>query len=135
MNLHTGNPDPKIEHSVLKTIAAFLNSQGGTILIGANDEGEILGCDKDNFSNEDRMALHLVNLVKTRLGIHLMTFVEPIFEDCNGKRVLRIDCRPSDQPVYMKDGDREQFFVRTGPATNELLPSQIMAYLKTRFGS
>ncbi len=54
MNLHTGSNDPKMEHAVLKTLAAFLNSQeGGTLFVGVNDEGDVVGLDADQFANED----------------------------------------------------------------------------------
>ena len=32
-NLHTGQSDPKMEHAVLKTLVAFLNSSGGTLFL------------------------------------------------------------------------------------------------------
>src|SRR4051812_20966554 len=34
VNLHTRQPDPKMELSCLKTIAGFLNSNGGTLIVG-----------------------------------------------------------------------------------------------------
>ncbi|MDR3468137.1 MAG: putative DNA binding domain-containing protein [Xanthobacteraceae bacterium] len=36
-----------LRKSCLKTIAAFMNSEGGTLLIGVEDDGSILGLDKD----------------------------------------------------------------------------------------
>ncbi|EKD26598.1 MAG: hypothetical protein ACD_79C01103G0001 [uncultured bacterium] len=62
MNLHTMKPDREMEFAVLKTIAGFLNSEGGTLLIGLNDQGEIIGIKNDNFTNKDKMMLHLTNL-------------------------------------------------------------------------
>ena len=50
--------DERIQLASLKTMAAFLNSRvGGTLIIGVADGGEPVGIDKDNFPNEDRMAL------------------------------------------------------------------------------
>ena len=43
VNLHTNQNDVKMEHAVLKTLAAFLNSKGGTLFIGVNDSGEVVG--------------------------------------------------------------------------------------------
>ena len=70
VNLHTSKPDKKMEHSCLKTIAAFLNSHGGYLVVGVADNGEVLGIEKDGFPNEDKMNLHLVNLLKDRLGLN-----------------------------------------------------------------
>ncbi len=133
VNLHTGKEDKKIEHSCLKTIAAFLNTHGGYLLIGVNDQGKPLGIEADGFPNEDKMQLHLVNILKQRIGAENLVQIEPRFETLEDKRVLVVKCRPSNLPVYLKDGSTEQFYVRTGPATAELLPSQIQGYSKQRF--
>lgn len=67
-NLHTGQPDDKIQMAVLKTAAAFLNAGGGTLLIGVADDGVVTGLAAGGFANEDKMSLHLVNLLRDRIG-------------------------------------------------------------------
>lgn len=79
MNLHTGQVDDKIQVSALKTIAGFLNAKGGTLLIGVADNGEVLGLDADGFQNEDKLGLHLVNLVKDRIGEVFLLTSTPTF--------------------------------------------------------
>ena len=133
INLHTNQTDKKMEHSCLKTVAAFLNSQGGHLVIGVSDSGEVLGIQKDGFPSEDKMNLHLVNLIRDRMGPQHMLHIEPRFESVDGNRVLVVRCKPSNIPVYLKDGNTEQFFTRTGAATTELLPSQIQVYIQQRF--
>jgi len=64
VNLHTGQNDAKMELAILKTIAAFLNVNGGTLVIGVTDDGNPVGIGADKFANEDKMYLHLVNLIK-----------------------------------------------------------------------
>lgn len=64
VNLHTGNKDRRMEMAILKTIAGFLNTNGGILIIGIADNGTPVGIDNDGFENEDKMSLHLVNLVK-----------------------------------------------------------------------
>lgn len=133
LNLHTGENDKKMEHSCLKTIAAFLNSHGGYLVIGINDDCEALGLENDGFPNEDKMNLHLVNLMKQRIGTEHLVHVDPRFESFTDKRVLVVKCKPSNLPVFLKDGNSEQFYIRTGAATSELKPSEVQAYLKQRF--
>ena len=77
MNLHTGERDPRMEHAALKTIAGFLNAHGGTLLIGVADDGTALGVDADLFDNEDKMHLHLVNLIRDRIGPAHMMYIHP----------------------------------------------------------
>jgi len=79
------------------------------------------------------MSLHLVNLVNVRMGPHVMTNMHLHFEDYEGSRVMVVRCSRSATPVYTKDGDTEKFYIRTGPSTAELQPSQIQTYIQQRF--
>jgi len=133
INLHTGNKDPRIELSVLKTLAGFLNTNGGTLVIGISDDGSPVGIQADSFENEDRMSQHLVNIVKARMGVTAMTNMHARFDDHEDNRVMVIRCGKSPTPVFVKDEDRERFYIRTGPATTELTASQTQEYLKQRF--
>lgn len=133
-NLHTGQKDERMEKAVLKTIAGFLNSNdGGTLVMGIADDGELVGLEVDGFANEDKMALHLTNL-RSRIGADKMLYVHPRFEDHDGGRVFAVECLPSRSPVFLKDGNFERFYVRTGPSTTELTPSQTDAYVRQRWG-
>jgi predicted HTH transcriptional regulator len=131
-NLHTGEPDKRMEMAVLKTLAGFLNTYGGTLIVGVSDDGMPVGLEADKFSNEDKMSLHLVNIVKDRMGPQIMTSMHVHFDDHNGGRVLVIRCSRSPSPVFVKDGEVERFFVRTGPSTTELSASQAQEYIIKR---
>lgn len=135
VSLHTGNTDEKVTLSALKSIAGFMNAQGGTLVIGIADDGSALGLEADGFPNEDKMALHLVNLVKARLGADAMPFIHPKFEDVNeGRRALTIKCDRGHRAVFVKDGQETRFYVRSGPSTAELQGADQLAYIKARFG-
>ncbi|MGH7171193.1 MAG: GmrSD restriction endonuclease domain-containing protein [Gemmataceae bacterium] len=133
-NLHTGQVDDKIQLAALKTIAGFLNAKGGTLLIGVADGGEVLGLMADGFTNEDKLGLHLVNLIKDRVGEVFLPYVHPHFEDQNGARVLAIRCEKGPKAAFVKDGSLQRFFVRGGNATTELSGSSVTDYAKQRFG-
>jgi hypothetical protein len=132
-NLHTGHHDDKMQMSVLKTIAGFLNVEGGTLLIGVSDEGEILGIEKDGFPNEDKMALHLVNLVKDRIRELFLPYVHPRFEDMDGIRIMLIKCDRGPRAAFLKDGSILRFYVRAANSTAELQGDSITDYSKRRF--
>jgi hypothetical protein len=134
-NLHTGNKDPRMELSVLKTLAGFLNSNGGMLVIGVSDDGSPIGIQADNFDSEDKMSLHLVNIVKSRIGIQAMTNLHAHFDYHDDCRVMVVKCRKSPTPVFLKDGDTERFYIRTGPSTTELSASQTQEYIMQRFNS
>jgi hypothetical protein len=133
INLHTGSEDKRLEHACLKTIDAFLNTDGGHLLIGVNDKGQPLGIENDRFPSEDKMNLHLFNLLRQRIGAEHLLNVEARFETLGGKRVLVVHCHRSSLPVCLKDDNTERFFIRTGPASVELQLSQVLRYIKQRF--
>jgi len=133
MNRHTGEKDPRMEQAALKTIAGFLNTKGGTLFIGVEDNGNAIGTSEDGFANEDKMHLHLVNLLKSRLDPTYMMYIHPRFEEYGDERVMVVECWPAKSPVFLKDGKEEKFFIRTGAATSELSPSQTTDYIKHHF--
>ncbi len=134
INLHTGEKDPRMELSCLKTIAGFLNAGGGTLIIGVADDGDPVGIETDKFPNEDKMNLHLVNLLKDRIGPQYMRSIHPRFDDYEDCRVLKVECSKSQAPVFVKDGNVERFYVRTGAATTELTAKQTVEYIKLHYG-
>jgi hypothetical protein len=135
VNLHTGQVDEKIHLSALKTIAGFLNAGGGTLLIGVADDGEVLGLETDGFPNEDKMGLHLVNLLRDRIGEVFLPYVHPTFKDSDGRRVLVVRCERGPKPAFVKDGALQRFFVRGGNSTAELSGTSITEYVSQRFSS
>lgn len=134
INLHTKEKDPKMELSVLKTIAAFINTDGGSLVIGVSDDGEPVGIEVDRFPSEDKMNLHLVNLLKDRIGAQHAMYIHPHFDDFEDQRVLAVECVRGKSPVFVKDGGTERFYVRHGAATVELTGGQTQQYIKNRFG-
>ena len=133
INQHTGQKDPRMELAVLKTLAGFLNTNGGRLVIGVRDDGTPLGIEADQFENEDKMGLHLVNLVNGRMGPQIMTFMHMRFDEYEDRRVMVIACRKSAKSVFVKDADAEHFYIRTGPSTTQLTPSQTQEYIKQRW--
>ena len=134
-NLHTGSKDPRMELAILKTLAGFLNTNGGTLVVGVSDDGGPVGIEVDGFENEDKIGLHLVNIVKSRMGVTAMTNLHIHFDDHEDCRVMVVKCRKGPSPVFVKDGQAEHFYIRTGPSTTELIPSQTQDYIKQRFSA
>jgi len=133
-NLHTGSIDKNIENSLLKTIVAYLNSEGGTLIVGVNDQGEILGLEKDAFVSDDKLKLHLNNMIKDNIGVQFMHLIDYGLFEVDGKNVLKVECSPSDKRVFLKEGNLEEFYMRNGPSTMRLHGSSLIDYVKNRFG-
>lgn len=131
-NLIAEKADRAIETSALKTIVAFLNTEGGTLLVGVKDDGSILGIDKDQFLSEDKFLLHFSNLTNERIGRHYIEQIQYGLKEVNGKKILRVDCKPSPDPVFLK-GSGEEFYVRNGPSSVLLTTSEVLEYAKKHF--
>jgi len=133
-NLATGEKDPRMEKAVLKTIVAFLNSRGGTLLIGVADSGEIIGSDEDTFENRDKMLLHLNHLIENKIGKQYLPYIHYFLVDFDGKSVIRVDCAISDSPVFLIEGKEQTFFVRSGPSSIDLHGMDLLKYANHNFG-
>jgi hypothetical protein len=132
-NLRTDKPDKAMEIACLKTMAAFLNSEGGTLLVGVEDDGNILGIAADQFPNEDKFLLHFNNLINQHLGLEMTgSFLFDIRHLDSGD-ILIVDCLPSPVPVYVTHDRKEEFYVRVGPGTRPLTTRDAMEYIRNHF--
>ncbi|MBO4568732.1 MAG: ATP-binding protein [Candidatus Methanomethylophilaceae archaeon] len=131
-NLETGETDKRMEKAVLKTIVAFLNTDGGTLLIGVSDDGEILGADVDSFDSVDRMNLHMTNMISSAIGNGFIPYInfKPVLID--GKYVVRVRCDKAEKAVFLREGKSEQFYVRSGPSSVELTGMNLVNYVNNR---
>jgi len=80
------------------------------------------------------MGLHLVNLLRDRVGEMFLPYVHPHFEEEGGERVLVVRCEKGPKPALVKDGPVHRFYVRGGNATTELSGNSVTDYVKARFG-
>jgi len=130
--------DKLVTHAVLKTVAAFLNTEGGDLLIGVADDGSIAGIEQDQFESDDRFMLHLAQVVRNALGDRAGTCIDPKTQVVQGKSVCVVTCQRSPEPIFLKWKDMEtsaegDFFVRSGPGTIKLPPESAREYIRTRF--
>jgi hypothetical protein len=123
-----------LEDMVIKTIAAFLNSDGGDLLVGVNDDAQITGIDfeieKLHKSSRDEFLKHFKNRFKTRIGEQFYPRVSYGIVEVDGTSVFRVNCVPSDIEVFV---DEKDFYVRTNPATDKLDGPKLLEYVKHRF--
>ncbi len=134
-NLHTNEFDKKIEYSALKTLSAFLNSDGGTLLLGINNEGKILGIEQDKFPDIDKFNLYLISIIKGKLGKKHFHLIDIQNNSIDGKTIVKISCRKSKGPIFLKsDTNEEEFYVRMGPSSAQLKGSELVEYINRKFG-
>ncbi len=143
VNLHTGQPDEKMELSCIKTLAGFMNSKPGTLLIGVSDLKNILGLEPDlqSFGSKhdplDEFQKHLDNLIENYLGNSAYSLITLTFPDLNNIQICRLDVQFSKKgPVYVKNRSKktEEFYIRRAASTISLNPSEMIGYIENHWG-
>ncbi len=141
-DLATGSVNKKLEDAIVKAIAAFGNGQGGTLLIGVDDVGEILGLEHDYVSlrgDRDEFELHLRNLLNRQLSAAFVTSrVRITFPSLAEREICQLEVTAASEPIFVetvdKSGQRvERFYVRSGNSSRELSPSETNSFVKDRF--
>ncbi len=126
-NLNSGKPGKEIELASLKTLAAFLNSQGGILVVGVDDAGRVLGLEADGFENDDHLLRHFGSLVNQHLGIECARYLLFAIRPAPDGKVFIVRCSKSREPVFLDNGKDEEFYVRVGPSSRKLTLRQFYA--------
>jgi hypothetical protein len=123
-----------IELSSLKTIAGFLNSRGGVLLVGVRDNGEQSGIqeevDKFYKGANDNFLKHFKNILKTSIGEEFYPYISYEIVSVNGINIFYVACKQSTEPCYLNGQD---FYVRTNPATDKLEGPKLVSYVQNHF--
>jgi hypothetical protein len=126
----------ELRHATLKSIAAFLNSRGGTLFIGVDDDGAVYGLE-DDFkianNSRDRFEQLLVSNINEHIGPVYAPYYNVRFEKFEGKAICVIEVERSSEPVFMKFGKGKEFFVRVGNTTRPLDVEETHRYIKLQW--
>jgi len=110
VNLHTGNHDDEMVHECMKNLAAFMNTKGGTLLIGVEDNQNVLGLDTDLklFTQKkdkiDQFQLYLDDKLTTNFSSSCFSLLETKFVDIDNKKICKIIVKKSSKPRYYSVG-------------------------------
>ena len=131
-----------LEGVIVKTVSAFANSDGGTLLIGVDDDGNALGLDNDYASlgaDKDKFELHLRNLLKQQIGTSFIaSSIKVSFPLVNDIEICQVEASASSKPIMIEVTDKkgvksEKIYVRSGNSSQELSMSEFDDYRKGRF--
>ena len=145
-----------LRNEIPKEIGAFMNSVGGTVLIGINDLGSIIGLDRDYVfieperdtqTKQDKLKQEIRSYVKTKLDdIHLESEYNVMIKEIDGHEIAVIQIKHSSKPVfvnmsvkYMKCGtekllndEKPIFYIRTDSGTDKLDVRNVFEYWKKK---
>jgi hypothetical protein len=127
-----------LEAIIAKTIAAFLNGKGGTLLIGVDDSGTAVGLQEDYATlgkrpDRDGYQQMLVQLISTTLGKPACASLAISFHPVQGTEVCVVRVTASPVPVYYEESDQSRLYVRLGNTSRELTGREMAEYLRTHW--
>ncbi len=128
-----GKINKALEAVIAKTLVGFMNHRGGSLLIGVADDGEVVGLEHDyktlKSKDRDGFELCITDIVTSRIGADMCSFIHCVFYEIEGKDVCRVIVESVIGPVYLKDGNTSRYFLRTGNGTRELDAREAMAHV------
>ncbi len=127
-----------LEGVTCKALAGFLNGEGGTLVLGVDDSGRVLGIDADlktlgRRPDRDGYQQFLVNLLSVAFGKDVVAGLSISFHAADGGEVCLIRVQKGVKPAFLEDGPNTRFYVRTGNTTQELSTRESVAYIRERF--
>lgn len=139
---HSSNPDvpEKVIHDgVVKTVAAFLNSLGGTLAIGISDDGDVVGIQDDldmKGHDLDAYTNWLTTLLETQLGGTAVSRTSIRFETIEEATVCLVDCKPANEAVFANTTKgKHVFFVRSNNSSRVLEGDELLKYVSSRWST
>lgn len=142
-DLRQGEVNKKLEDVIVKTVSAFANSQGGSLLIGVDDDGQVIGLEHDYVSlgdaDRDKFELHLRNLLNQQFGTPFVSQrISVRFHRIDENDICQLEIQAAKEPLIVATTDKngqknEKLYVRSGNSSQEIPLSQMNAYIKDRF--
>jgi hypothetical protein len=136
--------NPVLEREILKEICAFLNSEGGTILIGVSDDKKILGLSNDYKhlpmkKDKDGFEVFLRNKLTQCLQPEIPGLVKILFERQNDLEICRVEIEKSSEPIFLKvaiEGKEiGEFWIREGNSIRQLVGPAMVEYIRKRWST
>jgi len=127
------NLNRAMEIIIAKSLVAFLNTKGGTLIIGVDDKKQILGLEKD-FSalkkqDEDGFELKLTDIINTYVGKQYRTYVHVKFEKIDSKTICIVTIDKSSTPAYLSSEGKTEFYIRAGNSSQPLNVKETTEYI------
>jgi type I restriction enzyme R subunit len=129
---------PAMEDAIVKTVAAFLNTDGGTLLIGVGPDRSIVGLELDYLhvkpQNGDGFVNWLTTHLANALGAAAVMRTRGRVVPHGGAELCRLDVARSSQPIWAKTSKAARvFFVRMNNSSRSIPDEELGGYLADRW--
>ena len=123
----------------LKTVAAFLNTEGGTLVIGVADDKTILGLEQDLKLTRDSLDVFeraFRDIFDKAIGVDFSQYCSVRFPKAvDGKQVCVVEVKQAPEPAFLNFNQAQEFYIRRGNATKSLDPKEQHAYIRKKFNA
>jgi type I restriction enzyme R subunit len=110
-DLREDKPNRAMEDAVVKTVAGFLNTEGGTLLIGVGPDRNVVGLGHDyprvKPPNGDGFVNWLTTHLTNAFGHAAVMRTRARITIYDGKEICRLDVARSSQPVWARTSKDE----------------------------
>jgi len=137
INLKQLNPKV-IEKIIAKTVQAFMNAEGGTLFIGVDDDGNILGLLEDyktlDKGNSDKFELKLRQSLENYLNDKIVNeLIQIDFHTIEEREICELNIKKSPKPIILTAEGKQEFYVRIGNSSKPYSFNEFYEYSKRRF--
>ncbi len=141
-DLRANKVNKNLVHAVTKTVCGFLNAGGGVLLIGVEDNGNIIGLSNDmrtlgDKANRDSYERFIRDHLNNSLSVSIAGTIDIDFQEDSGADVCIVRVKASDRPVFSipEQGGNEpsEFWVREGNLTRKLSGDRMLKYQSRRW--
>lgn len=137
---HKKSAQKYIEAEITKTIAAFANSEGGTLIVGVKDNGEVLGLENDfqtfRGNQKDKFLQHFANLIGSGFTEPIDALIKYSLDYIKNKSVFVVMVEKSAKPRFVKSKDGEiEFFIRRSSSSPKLNTENAVKYVIDKWHS
>lgn len=142
------NSEPNVQEQskvIAITIASMMNSEGGVLAIGVRDDGTISGIQDDykylnddptcSFTyplNEDGYKRKIVDKIKYHCSMLAAKSIKVDFKEKVGLRYCVVTIEPAIRPIWIKDGNNYELYVRLDGGRQQIKGEKITEYIYNR---
>lgn len=122
----------EVVNDICKEVIAFANTKGGTMYVGVQDDGYVLGVE-----NADRVTLQINNMVRDSIKPDVTMFVRYETQKIDGKQIVAVTIQKgTDRPYYLgsKGLKPSGVYVRNGTSTDPATDTAIRKMIKETDG-
>lgn len=132
-HIHLKKTDKIIEHEIAKTIAAFLNFNGGLLVVGVDNDNNILGLENDfnlySKNHEDKFFQAFKNILENYFGLGIVANLNYDIVSVLGRKIFFVDVFQSRKPIFLNNYGVKEFYVRVGTSSSLYDVEQAVTYI------